>query len=49
MKTFILASNHFFDPDSPIALMGEGFMRGVHFTIFFDFRLRSLRYEKDFL
>ena len=32
-------------------LMGEGFMGGVHppFTIFFDFRLRSLRYEKDFL
>ena len=31
-------------------LMGEGFM-GVYtpFTIFFDFRLRSLRYEKDFL
>ena len=26
-------------------------MGGVHplFTIFFDFRLRSLRYEKDFL
>ena len=33
-------------------LMGEGFMGGgVHppFTIFFDFQLRSLRYEKDFL
>ena len=33
-------------------LMGEGFMGGVYtppFTIFFDFRLRSLRYEKDFL
>ena len=34
-----------------VTLMGEGFMGGVHppFTIFFDFRLRSLRYEKDFL
>ena len=33
------------------SLMGEGFMGGVHppFTISFDFRLRSLRYEKDFL
>ena len=31
-------------------IMGDGFMGGVHpFTIFFDFRLRSLRYEKDFL
>ena len=32
-------------------LMGEGFMGGCTppFTIFFDFRLRSLRYEKDFL
>ena len=31
--------------------MGEGFMGGrtPPFTIFFDFRLRSLRYEKDFL
>ena len=31
--------------------MGEGFMGGCTppFTIFFDFRLRSLRYEKDFL
>ena len=30
--------------------MGEGF-RGVYtaFTIFFEFRLRSLQYEKDFL
>ena len=30
--------------------MGEGFMGGCTppFTIFFDFRLRSLRYEKDF-
>ena len=39
-------------PDQEICvLMGEGFMGGVHppFTIFFDFRLRSLRYEKDFL
>ena len=27
--------------------MGEGFM--IPFTIFFDFRLRSLRNEKDFL
>ena len=36
----------------PPFLMGEGFMGGVYtppFTIFFDFRLRSLRYEKDFL
>ena len=33
-------------------LMGEGFMGGCTpppFTICFDFRLRSLRYEKDFL
>ena len=33
-------------------LMGEGFMGGcthTPFTIFFDFRLRSLRYKKDFL
>ena len=32
-------------------LMGEGFMGGCTppFTIFFDFQLRSLRYEKDFL
>ena len=31
--------------------MGKGFMGGCKppFTIFFDFRLRSLRYEKDFL
>ena len=31
--------------------MGEGFIGGCTppFTIFFDFRLRSLRYEKDFL
>ena len=31
--------------------MGEGFMGGVHppFTIFFDFRLCSLGYEKYFL
>ena len=32
--------------------MGEGFIGGCTpppFTIIFDFRLRSLRYEKDFL
>ena len=37
---------------SACVLMGEGFMGGMYtppFTIFFDFRLRSLRYEKDFL
>ena len=42
-----------FQSEARICLMGEGFMGGVYppppFTIFFDFRLRSLRYEKDFL
>ena len=34
----------------PPSLMGEGFMGCTPpFKIFFDFRLRSLRYEKDFL
>ena len=36
----------------PHSLMGEGFMGGCTpppFPIIFDFRLRSLRYEKDFL
>ena len=34
-----------------LSLMGEGFIGGIHppFTIFFYFRLRSLRYEKYFL
>ena len=42
---------HFLTHNVLLFLMGEGFIRGLYtpFTILFDFWLRSLRYEKDFL